>query len=393
MPALLGSDFMRQLHRAPAALIAIVGLSVSLLAGGQAVTTKAAPADLVKAVQERIAPDTRIAVFDVKAEPKEGAIEVSGRVDRASSRDAVLTALREAGYAQVVDRIEVLPDPALGERQFAVVTVSVATMKTKPSHASELGNQLIMGMPVKVLKRDGGWYFVQSMDDQYLGYMEPEHLALMTQAELDAFLVAPRVIVTVPFAMVRDGEAADAQPVCDLVFGNVLLANGAAANGRQAVKLPDGRTGLVETAAMMEFTAWKGSRQPTPGNTETIARLFMGVPYLWGGTSSKGFDCSGYTKTVFRANGVELQRDADQQSVQGAPVALEGDLAQLRKGDLLFFGPRAGVTRITHVGIYLGDKLFIHCAGKVKLNSFAPASPLYSENLRGRLVNARRLTT
>ena len=382
-----------RLRRPATTLLALACLSASLLAGGQGAATQAPPADVLKAVEARVAPDTRLAVYDLKAEPKGGALEVTGQVDRASSRDAVLKALREAGYASVVDRIAVLPDPALGERHYAVVTVSVATMKTEASHSSELGNQLIMGMPVKVLKREGGWYYAQSLDDQYLGYMEPEHLALMTRGELDAFLVAPRLMVTAPFTMVRDGEAADAAPVCDLVLGDVLLAGGpAAANGRQAVRLPDGRTGFVEAAAVMEYTAWKGSRQPTPENVERTARLFMGVPYLWGGTSPKGFDCSGYTKTVFRANGVELQRDADQQSVQGAPVGLEGDLAQLRKGDLLFFGPRPGVTRITHVGIYLGDKLFIHCAGKVKLNSFDPASPLYSENLRGRLVNARRLT-
>ena len=379
--------------RGSATILAVLCLSASLLAGGQAATTQLAPADVVKAVQKIVAPDTRLTVFDVTVEPKDGTLEVTGKVGSAESRNALLKALAAAGHTKVVDKIEVLPDPALGERQYAVVTVSVATMKTEPSHSSELGNQLIMGMPVKVLKRENGWYFSQSIDDQYLGYMEPDHLAVMTRAELDAFLVAPRVVVTVPFTLAREGAAADAAPVCDLVLGDVLLADRPADNGHRAVQLPDGRKGFVDGAAVMDFAEWKSSRQPTPQNIEKIARLFMGVPYLWGGTSPKGFDCSGYTKTVFRANGVELQRDADQQSVQGAAVTLEGDLAQLRKGDLLFFGPRAGVTRITHTGIYLGDKLFIHCAGKVKVNSFDPASPIYSENLRGRLVNARRLTT
>ena len=373
-------------------LLAVVCLSISLLAGGQAAPAQSAPADVLKAVKAQVAPDTRLTVFDVKAEPKDGALEVTGEVDSAASRDAVLQALRAAGHAAVADKIAVLPDPAFGARHFAVTTVSVATMKSKPSHPAELGNQLIMGMPVKILKRENGWYYSQSLGDRYLGWMEPDHLALVTREELDTFLAASRLVVTVPFTVAREGQASDAQPVADLVLGNILLAGNANGNGWRAVRLPDGRTGFVEETALMDYAAWKTSRQLTPENIERTARLFMGVPYLWGGTSAKGFDCSGYTKTVFRANGFELQRDADQQSEQGEAVPLDGDLAQLRKGDLVFFGPRAGVTRITHVGIYLGDKLFIHCAGKVKLNSFDPASPLFSESLRGRLVNARRLT-
>ena len=109
------------------------------------------------------------------------------------------------------------------------------------------------------------------------------------------------------------------------------------------------------------------------------------------GTSAKGFDCSGFVKTVFRLNGRELQRDADQQSNEGVAVATDDELSQLKKGDVLFFGPRAGVTRITHTGIYLGGKLFIHCSGLVKLNSFDSASPIYSENLLKRLVKVRRM--
>jgi cell wall-associated NlpC family hydrolase len=287
----------------------------------------------------------------------------------------------------------VLPDPALGPQHFAAVTVSVATQKTKPSHASELGNQLIMGMPVKVLKREGGWYYAQSLDDRYLGWMEPDHLALMTREGLDAFQAAPRLIVTTLFTIVREQPSAEAGAVSDLVMGNILLLGGEPKGGWVAAQLPDGRKGYVEAGAVTGFAAWKKSRAVTPENIEKVARLFVGVPYLWGGTSPKGFDCSGYTKTVFRANGFELQRDADQQADQGEAVSMDGDLAQLRKGDLLCFGPRAGVTRITHIGIYLGGKQFIHCAGRVKVNSFDPASPIYSDSLLKRLVKVRRITS
>jgi gamma-D-glutamyl-L-lysine dipeptidyl-peptidase len=347
-------------------------------------------ADIVGRVRDRFAPDTRVAVFDVKAEVKGEAVELTGDVEQAAARDALLGAFRDAGFRNVTDRIALLPDPALGAKPLAVVTVSVAVMKTKPSHASELGNQLIMGMVVKVLKKDGGWFFVQSLDDRYLGWMESDHLAFMTRDQVDAFTRGPRAIVTALFTLVREQAAPDAPAVADLVVGDVLAVTGHA-GGWLAVQLPDGRKGFVSEGDAADYQAWKASRAVTPEHVEQTARRFMGVPYLWGGTSAKGFDCSGFVKTVFRLNGTELQRDADQQSNEGAAVATDRDLADLRKGDVLFFGPRAGVTRITHTGIYLGGKLFIHCSGLVKLNSFDPGSPIYSEALLKRLVKVRRM--
>jgi cell wall-associated NlpC family hydrolase len=349
-------------------------------------------ADIVSRVKGQFAPDARIAVFTVQAEVKENGIELVGDVEQPAAREALLKAFRDAGLANVVDRIAVLPDPAMAAKPLGVVTVSVAVMKTKPSHASELGNQLIMGMVVKMLKSESGWYFVQSLDDRYLGWMEPSHVALMTKDQVDALARGPRAIVTSLFAFVRARPSPDAAPVCDLVVGDVLGATGRSA-GWMAVHLPDGRKGFVAEADATDYQAWKAARRITPEAIEQTARRFMGVPYLWGGTSAKGFDCSGYLKTVFRLNGLELQRDTDQQANEGVAVPTDNDFAEVRKGDALFFGPRAGVTRITHTGIYLGGKLFIHCAGMVKLNSLDPASPLYSESLLKRLVKVRRYAT
>jgi cell wall-associated NlpC family hydrolase len=379
-----------RLFRRPFLLtLLLMALGSSPLLVGQA-TQPPRLADIVTKVRDQFAPDTRVAVFDVKAEAKDNAIELTGDVEQTAAKDALLKAMREAGFPNVVDKISVLPDPALAARPLAVVTVSVAVMKIKPSHPSELGNQLIMGMVVKVLKKDGGWYFVQSLDDRYLGWMETDHLAFMTREQVDAFARAPRVIVTALFTLVREDAAPDAPAVSDLVVGDVLATTGQK-GGWLAVQLPDGRKGFVNQADATDYQAWKASRKVTPENTEQTARRFLGVPYLWGGTSAKGFDCSGFVKTVFRLNGTELQRDADQQSNEGVAVPTDNDLAQLRKGDTLFFGPRAGVTRITHTGIYLGGKLFIHCAGLVKLNSFDPSSPIYSESLLKRLVKVRRI--
>jgi gamma-D-glutamyl-L-lysine dipeptidyl-peptidase len=381
--------FLLSAHRSTVLVGTLVILAfVPVLSGRQG----AKPVDeAIKKVQAQFAPDTRVAVFDVKAETKGDTVELTGDVDQTAAKEAVLMAVKNAGSQNVVDKIAVLPAPEFAEQPYAVVTVSVAVMKTKASHASELGNQLIMGMPVKLLKRDG-WYYVQALDDHYLGWMESDHLAMMTKAQLDSFQAAPRVIVTSLFAVVRSHADVAAAPVSDLVVGNVLRRTGES-GAFYAVELPDGRKGFVGRTDATDYQAWKGSRKLTPENIEQSARQFMGVPYLWGGTSAKGFDCSGFVKTAFRLNGLELQRDADQQSNEGTAVPTDGDLAQLKKGDVLFFGPRPGVTRITHTGIYLGGKLFIHCSGFVKLNSFDPAAANYSENLLKRLVKVRRFAS
>ena len=144
------------------------------------------------------------------------------------------------------------------------------------------------------------------------------------------------------------------------------------------VELPDQRAGCLPRKAATNYDARKAARQPTAENIERTARSFIGRPYLWGGNSPKGFDCSGFTKTVFFLNGIDLMRDSSQQARQGVEVPLDGDLSQLKKGDLLFFGRRprrGGPERVVHLGIYLGDKLFIHSSEWVHISSLDPSSP------------------
>lgn len=380
-------------RRAPLVLLVLV---LSLLPASALQQQPAArPADdFLKAVKQRFAPDTRLAVFDVTTEREGDALVLKGEVDVAAAKDAALKAAREAGHANVVDRIVVLPEAGLGPRQLGVVTVSVGHMRAQPRHGAELVNEVLMGAPVSVLKKQNGWYYVKAGTEKYLGWMEPDHVALMTPEELNAWNAAPKVIATTYFGLVRETASQAGQPVSDTVIGAVLKSNGTRA-GWIEVELPDGRKGVIDQAAVQDLAAWKASRRATPETIESTAKMFFGVSYLWGGTSGHGFDCSGFVKTVFYLNGIDLARDADQQGEQGQDVSIDRDLADLKKGDVVFFGPRPTGDRtqhISHVGIYLGNKEFIHCAGRVKRNSFDPKSPIYSENLLKRLVRARRFT-
>jgi cell wall-associated NlpC family hydrolase len=380
-------------RRVAAGLVTLCLLFAAAPLPAQAPPAPSAFDELLKPIRDRFAPDRRLAVFDVAVEQSPRGLVVRGEVERAEAKDAVLQALRAAGQTGLIDEVTVLPDPALGTATAGIIRVSVANVRTRPSHPAEMGTQTVMGWPARVLKKQGGWYYVHTEPDHYLGWIEELQLAQVTAEALAAWESAPRVIVTVPVASVLEAAVDDAAPVSDVVMGS-LLKRASAERGWTSVELPDGRSGYVRSAAVADYAAWKASRKPAADGVVATARLFMGVPYLWGGTSSKGFDCSGFAKTVLRMNGIELPRDTDQQARQGAAVPIDDALGQVREGDLLFFGTKAAADRperVSHVGIAVGNGEFIHASGLVRRNSLLPASPIFSESLRARLLHVRRV--
>lgn len=346
---------------------------------------------IVRPVAARFAPDMRLTVFRLAVHADGDRIIASGEVESSAAKTELLKLLRETAAGPVTDEVRVLPDPALGSRNFGVVNVSVGNVRREPGHPAELVTQVLLGETVELLKKDGGWYFIHC-PDRYLGWIDEEAVLTVDASGVKDWNSADLYRVVCQYGLLRSGPKADAAPVCDITAGDLLRRAGERGNWLEA-SLPDGRRGFVESSAVMNNQRWLESRKLTPGNIEAAARSFMGVPYLWGGTSAKGFDCSGFVKTIFSLNGTSLNRDADQQAQQGEGVPAGTAFQNLRRGDLLFFGEKATVDkseRIVHVGIYLDDRKFIHCSGRVRVSSLDPAAPDYDEwHARG-FVRARR---
>jgi cell wall-associated NlpC family hydrolase len=120
----------------------------------------------------------------------------------------------------------------------------------------------------------------------------------------------------------------------------------------------------------------------------------MGLPYLWGGTSWKGVDCSGFTRTIYLMNGMLLPRDASQQVHVGKQVDTSADYGNLQPGDLLFFGrPATDLSneRAVHVGMWLGNGQFIHSSGMVRISSFNPSDENFDAYNLNRFLRAKRM--
>ncbi len=384
-------------HRLPSrnrALAAALGAALPVCLGLSACRRQAAQPDwnsVLKPIQEKYAPDARLSVFHVKVNSGKAGFVAEGEVENAEAKSEVLRRVSEVSNAAVTDRVRVLPDPALGPKDRGPVIVSVGNVRHEPAYASELVTQVLLGSVLRLLEQRGGWYRIQC-PDRYIGWIDSDAVVRMDTAAAGEWEDSERLVATAQFDLLRSRPSFSGAVVCDVVAGDLLRLVAERGAWYEAA-LPDGRSGFIVRSGAERYGLWRASRRFTPENIEATARSFMGVPYLWGGTSAKGFDCSGFVKTVFLLNGVQLLRDADQQAGLGAEVDPGADVGGLHRGDLLFFGRKAAVgkpERIVHVAIYLADRQFIHCSGRVRVSSLDPASPDYDEWHAKQFVRARR---
>jgi gamma-D-glutamyl-L-lysine dipeptidyl-peptidase len=230
---------------------------------------------------------------------------------------------------------------------YGICLLSVVPCRKDPSGASEMVTQLLFGECYEIHERADGWLRINTQPDNYPCWLSEKQHAPISQRSFNEQIQRKPLYANDLVQVVHDKIRKTSFPVTigaalpgyrehQLVFDDYLFGyDGAVTNGKK------------QSGADIVSTSF----------------VFLNAPYLWGGRSPFGIDCSGFTQLVFRLNGYQIPRDSQQQATIGQPLSF---VEEAQPGDLAFFDNAEG--RITHVGILIGNGQIIHSSGKVKID-------------------------
>jgi len=235
-----------------------------------------------------------------------------------------------------------------------VVIVPVTNMYSSASENVDVVSQAILGTNVEVLEQGWGWEKVRT-NDQYMGWIRQENVhELKTGAPAYAASGEVAQVRSLSANLYRETDVTLHRPVARVPFETRLeVVKQGEGDETQwlEIRLPDSRTAWIQSGDVD-----LAPRKLSIEESIALGRRFLGVTYTWGGRSSFGFDCSGFTQMLVRSRGITMPRDADLQAAWTGAVAINRN--KLHAGDLLFFG--SSPDHITHTGMYIGHGRFIH---------------------------------
>jgi uncharacterized protein YgiM (DUF1202 family) len=319
-------------------------------------------------------PDKRTSVFEYKTEFKEGMWQIEGETSVPEAYQQVSELVRTTFTEDEINlNFQLLPPEEFADTTNALVNVSVGNLRSKPSHRAELVDQVLMGTTVKLLKAHSYWYLVQTPTN-YLGWTTRGTLERVSDSDLVQWQESEKLSLNTNYAQIFMEKSEKSQVISDLVLGSIVKKI-KVEDVWTEIELPDGRAGFVKSENLLIYQMAAQSTAADRNRLIERAKTMMGIPYMWGGHSTKAFDCSGFTSTVFRTEGIQLPRDASMQVVLGEEVIADSNYTNVIAGDLIFFGSSKS---ITHVGICLGGAFFIHCSGDVHINSLDKNDELFN---------------
>ncbi|MBG7613604.1 C40 family peptidase [Polaribacter sp. BAL334] len=344
------------------------------------------------AIKQEFAPDKRVELFDIKFVQKNNLFSIEGETTSKNALRILIDSLQKTNL-KFENNVRILPDSVVGNFQFAVAKNSAINIRSEASHSAELGTQGLLGMSLKVLDKNGDFYRIQTPDN-YISWVDKGGIQLMNETEINQWNASKKVLFTALFGFVYAQKDFEKSIISDISLGGMLQYIAEDAQFYQ-VKYPDNRMGFIKKSDAVLYDSWLENWIPTKESIEEIAKKMEGFPYLWGGTSAKGMDCSGFTKMVYLMNGFVIPRDASQQINAGKRVDEQLNFSDLEKGDLLFFGKKAtenSKQKVTHVGIWLGNdkQEFIHASGNVHISSMDKTQPHFDEMNKNRYLGSKR---
>ena len=319
-------------------------------------------------IRRKWVPDSRLGVFEISLLPK-------GVAGVTSSRDARDALRRLAGEEELVEKVELLPDGTVTDAA-AVVTAAVAPLLAAAQLSAPRVSEALHGESLDVLERRDDWLRVRAPD----GYVAWTHAGYLATGSAD-------------WADDWRERATARSLSADIVttYARRRLPTGArVALRRGVVELADGQEGAVAAGFVRREQEVRVEARHL-ALPELALKWFSGAPYLWGGRTEWGIDCSGLAQAVYAARGIRLPRDSDQQFGEGKEIAIAANGKGYEAGDLLFFAERG---RVSHVALWAGAGLIVHAAlsrGGVASDHLFGDEPRM-KRLRENLVGVRRPT-
>jgi hypothetical protein len=228
----------------------------------------------------------------------------------------------------------------------SICTYGFIPVRSQPAESAQLETQILFGESYDILENIPGWSRIKCHFDEYEGWIDEKLVKKIEDRDVERWNNASGIIVNKPFVkIIRESDSTAMM----ISAGSRVVFNG---EDRNAVRIGD-----------LEFF-WQGSLPEKKAEIEGVAKGFLNAPYLWGGKSFYGIDCSGLVQVVFKTVGINLPRNASQQIDQGDVVSF---VEEAGTGDLAFFDDEEG--RIIHVGICLGHGRILHASGCVRIDS------------------------
>lgn len=233
---------------------------------------------------------------------------------------------------------------------YGICNLSVVPCRLEPSDKSEMVTQLLFGEHFKIIEAQPKWVKIKNAFDGYEAWIDKKQFLSIEQHTYELLNSTEAYYSTELIQIISDTKTNTLFPI---VIGSNLP------------NLDNNEITIENNVFLFEGSFIKSSQSFSKDNLLETAMLFLNSPYLWGGRSPMGIDCSGFTQLVYKMNGVKILRDAYQQAEQGETLSF---VEEAEPGDLAFFDNEEG--RIVHVGIVMDDNKIIHASGKVRIDGF-----------------------